>query len=137
MLKLALVHFVVVVLGYPLINGYLFFLIYGFMLKQKPMGLVIEGVGFSPKGALLAATIGLLFCLVLSIPFALTQILLVWKIKSPVLVRNILWITSLVYGLSLGIGLSINHFKDYYFVLPIQCFFSGVLLAFLLSSIWK
>jgi hypothetical protein len=137
MLKLALMHFAVVVLGYPLINGYLFFLMYGFILKQKPMGLVIEGVGFSPKGALLAATIGLLFCLALSIPCALIQILLALKVKSPILVRNILWITSLVYGLSLGISLSVNHFKDYYFILPIQCLFSGFLLAFLLSSIWK
>ncbi|MCP4021875.1 MAG: hypothetical protein GY729_08535 [Desulfobacteraceae bacterium] len=137
MLKLSIAHFIVVSIGYPLINAYLFFIVYGILLKHKPLGLAIEGFGFYPKGAFLAAVIGTLFCLILSIPCALVQIFLILKIQSPIWIRYILWLSCIALGLSLGIGISINHFKNYFLALPLQGFFSGFLLAMLLFIIWK
>ena len=121
----------------PFAAAYLFFVLFGLILKRKPGGLEIENLWLAPKGAALAAFLSLLICSWLTIPGTLISMFMV-RTKFFFERKRLLMIAGGCYGAILGFLVSRSHVEmEYTPFLVMEGFLFGALHIFLFKVLHR
>lgn len=104
-------YFVLANLIVPFLNAYVFFLNWGYFLKDERLRLEIESPFFVPQGAIFAALLGLLFTMSGTLPLSILNAILI-RALADTKYRWILFVISLLMGSALGFLIQSTHFKS-------------------------